>query len=236
MKNAVFWDVAPCRSCVTRRFGGTYRLHIQGRKIRERGTSESTGCFSTGDSVCSHLLSLVPRSRNFIPWRWRRYVPPKRRVTQDLHGATSQKTIFFNLGYYITINHLFKLFIQCSVSELYNVMMDPICTSNETINACILLGGGACKALTYNNGPQTFFLAPPLKCIHTYIHARHKLFYRHHHKRKWTGREAFFGIVTSESVLMYITFSIKFDPQFSPFPHKKIMLSPPVLTTETRSL
>jgi hypothetical protein len=35
MKNAVFWDVAPCRSCVHRRFGGTYRLHLQGRKIRD---------------------------------------------------------------------------------------------------------------------------------------------------------------------------------------------------------
>jgi hypothetical protein len=23
VKNAVFWDVAPCRSCVNRRFGGT---------------------------------------------------------------------------------------------------------------------------------------------------------------------------------------------------------------------
>jgi hypothetical protein len=31
MKNAVFWDVAPCRSCVNRRFGGTYRVHLQGR-------------------------------------------------------------------------------------------------------------------------------------------------------------------------------------------------------------
>jgi hypothetical protein len=26
MKNAVFWDVAPCRYCVNRRFRGTYRL------------------------------------------------------------------------------------------------------------------------------------------------------------------------------------------------------------------
>jgi hypothetical protein len=41
MKNAVFWDVEPCGSCVNRRFGGTYRLHLQGRKIRERGTSVS---------------------------------------------------------------------------------------------------------------------------------------------------------------------------------------------------
>jgi hypothetical protein len=41
MKSAVFWDVAPCRSCVNRRYGGTYRLHLQGRNIRERGTSAS---------------------------------------------------------------------------------------------------------------------------------------------------------------------------------------------------
>jgi hypothetical protein len=41
MKNAVFCDVAPCRSCVNQRFGGTYRLNLQGRKIRERGNSVS---------------------------------------------------------------------------------------------------------------------------------------------------------------------------------------------------
>jgi hypothetical protein len=41
MKNAIFWDVMPCRSCVNRRFRGTYCLHLQGRKIRERGTSVS---------------------------------------------------------------------------------------------------------------------------------------------------------------------------------------------------
>jgi hypothetical protein len=38
MKNAVFWDVAPCWSWVNRRFGRTYHLHLQGRKIREQGT------------------------------------------------------------------------------------------------------------------------------------------------------------------------------------------------------
>jgi hypothetical protein len=41
MKNAIFWDVVPCRSCVNRRFGGTYRLHLQGRKTCEQGTSVS---------------------------------------------------------------------------------------------------------------------------------------------------------------------------------------------------
>jgi hypothetical protein len=35
-----------------------------------------------------HLLTLVPRSRIFLHWRWMRYVPPKHRFTQDLYGAT----------------------------------------------------------------------------------------------------------------------------------------------------
>jgi hypothetical protein len=45
---------------------------------------------------CSHLLTLVSRSRIFLPWIWRRYISPKRRFTQDLHGATSQKMAFFS--------------------------------------------------------------------------------------------------------------------------------------------
>jgi hypothetical protein len=88
VKNDVSCDVTLCRSCVNLRFGGTYRLHLQGRKIREQGTSVSK---------CSHILTLVPRSRIFLPWRWRRYLPPKRRFTQDLHSVTTQKTTFFKL-------------------------------------------------------------------------------------------------------------------------------------------
>jgi hypothetical protein len=41
LMNIVFWDVAPCGSCVNRRSGGTYRLDLQDRKPRERGTSLS---------------------------------------------------------------------------------------------------------------------------------------------------------------------------------------------------
>jgi hypothetical protein len=39
VKNTVFLDAAPCRSCVNRRFGGTYRLRLQAKNPRERGTS-----------------------------------------------------------------------------------------------------------------------------------------------------------------------------------------------------
>jgi hypothetical protein len=78
--NAVFWDAASCISCINRRFGGMYRLYLQDRRIRDLGTSVSRW---------------LQRSRIFLPWRWRRYIPPKRRLIQDLHGATSQKTAFF---------------------------------------------------------------------------------------------------------------------------------------------
>jgi hypothetical protein len=42
-KIAIFWDVALCRSCVNRCFGGTYRFHVQGRKIRRLQLSAHTG-------------------------------------------------------------------------------------------------------------------------------------------------------------------------------------------------
>jgi hypothetical protein len=83
MKNAVFWDVAQCSSCVNRCFGGMCRLHIQRRKFCERGTSVSRWLAA-----------------------WRRHVPPKRRFTQDLHGATSQEMAFFNTKDVYRVFHL----------------------------------------------------------------------------------------------------------------------------------
>jgi hypothetical protein len=32
LKNAIFWDVAPFGFIINRRFGGTCRLHLQGRR------------------------------------------------------------------------------------------------------------------------------------------------------------------------------------------------------------
>jgi hypothetical protein len=60
-----------------------YRLHLQGRKIRE------------WDWKLQPPFHIGFRSRFFLPWRWRAYFPPKRRFTQDLHGSTTQKKAFF---------------------------------------------------------------------------------------------------------------------------------------------
>jgi hypothetical protein len=93
MKNVVFWGVALCSSGVNRRFGGTYPLlvshvaYIPSHSVRFL----YSWLFPTGGSVCSHLATRVLRSPIFLPWRWRRYVPPKRRLTQELHSATSSQ-------------------------------------------------------------------------------------------------------------------------------------------------
>jgi hypothetical protein len=66
MKSIIFWDMTPCSPLsFNRRFGGTYRLHLQGRRNRFSKTSKRAG----------GKQNLFLRS-----WRWKRYVPPKRRV------------------------------------------------------------------------------------------------------------------------------------------------------------
>jgi hypothetical protein len=60
--------------------------------------------FSTRSYFCSHLLTLVLRSRIFLPWRERRHDSPRRRFNPlHLHGATLQKTAFFK--FYLVAMH-----------------------------------------------------------------------------------------------------------------------------------
>jgi hypothetical protein len=59
-------------------FGGTYQFHPQGRKSAEQVARENA-------------YALVSCSADFRSWRWRLYVPPKRRFTYGLHCALSHK-------------------------------------------------------------------------------------------------------------------------------------------------
>jgi hypothetical protein len=67
---------------------------------------------------CSHLLTMIPRSRIFLPWKRSRYLPPKRRLTQHIHSVTSQKTAFFIVTAVKTSN------LTTHTSFIY--MMSPI--------------------------------------------------------------------------------------------------------------
>jgi hypothetical protein len=44
MKSIIFWDITPCSPLkINRRFGGIYRLNLQGRRISRARTSVKAG-------------------------------------------------------------------------------------------------------------------------------------------------------------------------------------------------
>jgi hypothetical protein len=61
IKNAIFWGVMPCRSCLNRRFGGKYRLHLHGRIIRERGTGVGRWLQIPEDVILNRILLFLRR-------------------------------------------------------------------------------------------------------------------------------------------------------------------------------
>jgi hypothetical protein len=51
-KNAIFLDVTPCKYCVNRRFGGTYRRHLQGIKPASEEPASVGGFASEKSATC----------------------------------------------------------------------------------------------------------------------------------------------------------------------------------------
>jgi hypothetical protein len=69
--STIFRDITPYSPLkVNRRFGGTYRFHLHGRRISRARNQRACRLLSR----CL-FYQLIIRS-----WRWRRYVPPKRPV------------------------------------------------------------------------------------------------------------------------------------------------------------
>jgi hypothetical protein len=70
----ILWNIKQCRPFkVNRRFGGTYRIHTW---------------FHAGFRFARLILR---------PWRWRRYIFPKRQLTFDeLRGVISQKLVLLS--------------------------------------------------------------------------------------------------------------------------------------------
>jgi hypothetical protein len=74
MKNAVFWDVAPCRCYFNRRFGGTYRLHLQGiRNPRERNQREQVAAVCSSLYMCRLGTKPIETSFNLVEYFCTRY-------------------------------------------------------------------------------------------------------------------------------------------------------------------
>jgi hypothetical protein len=64
MKSIIFWDVTPCSTLsFARRFGGTYRLHLQGRRNKSSKPASKQGArapsvsFPESSTLCLFLCS-----------------------------------------------------------------------------------------------------------------------------------------------------------------------------------
>jgi hypothetical protein len=104
MKSTILWHITPCSPLsVNRFFGRIYRLHVQGRKNK---------------------LSKKPVWKQE---RWKRYIPPKRRLTLNgLHGVISQKKVFWIRVYYL--RHACPSVHRYLIRELMIVCHEIVCT------------------------------------------------------------------------------------------------------------
>jgi hypothetical protein len=87
MKNAVFWDVAPCTSCVNRRFGRMYRLHLQ---------PPAHAGFSLGDFSTLKMEALRFSETSVYSRSTRRHIPEDG-ILQDTEAIHFKQALFKNM-------------------------------------------------------------------------------------------------------------------------------------------
>jgi hypothetical protein len=115
MKSTIYWDITPYNPLkVNRRFGGTYGLHLHGRRISWLKTSVKAG------DKQSYLLSRRFAARLILwTWRWSRYIPPKRWFPfSGIHGFISQKIIFFSTVWF-TFQNIWEELLYMVVWSLF---------------------------------------------------------------------------------------------------------------------
>jgi hypothetical protein len=69
LKSIIFWDMTPCSalSCI-RRFGGTYGLHLQGRRIVQQTSEQAVGSLKMEAIRSSETSGTTQRTtRRHIP-------------------------------------------------------------------------------------------------------------------------------------------------------------------------
>jgi hypothetical protein len=160
LNSTIFWDITPCRPLsVNRCSGGTYRLHLQGV---EKYVQQETSLF-------------------FRSQRWRRYVPPKRRLTLNgLHGVISQKIVLFTTTAVRTSNPKIE-----SASAVWNSLINTDSKKLERSygNACTLR---VCYNRFFRNH-NLYTYNYILDNLKLQIFSRHSVIWRHYLKGTFTA-------------------------------------------------
>jgi hypothetical protein len=96
LKSIFFWDMTPCslQSC-TRRFRGTYRLHLQGRRIVQQ-TSKQATFFDPEDGGDTFLRNVGYNSADYTAsYPRRRYSSNYRKVKGKPLEAKLGKSLYY---------------------------------------------------------------------------------------------------------------------------------------------
>jgi hypothetical protein len=110
LKNAVFWDVAPCRSCVNRSFGGTYHLHLEVRKNprarnqRKQVAAATFAGFSTLKMEAIHSSEKSDHTKST-----RRHIPEDGILHSHRRGNLNSYICMVSLSVYPTLAFVRKL-------------------------------------------------------------------------------------------------------------------------------
>jgi hypothetical protein len=117
IKNAMFWDITPCSPLkVNWRFGGTYRLHLQGRRISRARNQRESRCLSLPPALtpfsCSAYSSTLKTEAIYssetsldIQRTTRRYIPED--STLRYHRCENLKS--YSKIHYKLLDHLLIL-------------------------------------------------------------------------------------------------------------------------------
>jgi hypothetical protein len=113
------------------------------------------------------------------PWRWKWYVPSKRRTLFILHGVTTQKAVFFIVTAAITINKEIIIISSHCFSGSYTTVSSVMMLIWLAVRSCpsSLLSGITNCTLTCNTHP----ISCALDCITSFVHHPQKRMRCIHH-------------------------------------------------------
>jgi hypothetical protein len=145
----MFWDITPCSPLkIYRCFGGTVRLHFQGRRM-----SQSRLCLLPAS--CCFFAWLILRL-----WRWRQHVLPKRQlIFNGILGIISQKIKVFITTAVRTWNSTRNIGLSVKTAVWESNRTSPNCYRHTNLHDCTLESSGQlyylssmgrpCKVLTW---------------------------------------------------------------------------------------
>jgi hypothetical protein len=136
MKNVIFWDVVLCRSCVNRRFGGTYHFHLRGISVSKCSLQPPADAGSTLADFSTLKMEAIRSSETSVDIRSTQRHIPEDDILQLCSIEISIKHTFYFYPKKVP-QHIFSVFYQNSV-RLVGYNAPQFCWSRPLFQSSVL--------------------------------------------------------------------------------------------------